>query len=209
MTDRSVQIVPLGEERVEEATALLTRAFFDDPLFINACPDPDLRATWLPLSFLWSVWHGFLFGEALGTAGRLDGLVTVFGPGAMTAEQLERSGFGVLRQQTGGDRLSETEVRLDSIFDPLHALLIQDVPERHWYLEVLAVDPDRQGRGIGGSLLRAVNERADAQDLPVVLLTFQERNVPLYQRYGYAVTHDGIDPTSGLPWWGFRRDPAS
>lgn len=203
---RDIRIVPLGEERVDEAAALLTRAFIDDPLFISACPDRKLRARWLPLSFRWSIWHGLLFGEALGTEGRLDGVAAVFGPGAMTAEQLERSGYGVLRG-ADSDRMAAAESRLDAIFHPLHARLIEGLPERHWYLDVLAVDPERQGSGIGGALLRAVNERADARGLSVALLTFQRRTLPLYRRHGYTVTHHGIDPTSGLPWWGFMREP--
>jgi ribosomal protein S18 acetylase RimI-like enzyme len=83
------------------------------------------------------------------------------------------------------------------------------VPEPHWYLDVIAVEPARQGRGIGGTLLRAVSARADADGTPVVLLNYQPTNLPLYQRNGYEVVCHGAAPGSGLPWWGMRRDPGS
>lgn len=204
MSNPAITIVPLPEERFDEAAALLTRAFIDDPLFISACPDPVLRARWMPLSFRWSLWHGLFFGDVLGTPGRLDGVVAYFGLGTMTPEQTALSGYAGLH---GADAMSDAERRLDAIFDPIHERLIEGVPERHWYLDVIAVDPDRQGLGVGGALLRAIGERADDQAIPVLLMTMQERAVPLYQRHGFTITHHDIDPTSGLPWWGFRREP--
>jgi GNAT superfamily N-acetyltransferase len=64
----------------------------------------------------------------------------------------------------------------------------------HWYLDVIAVEPARQGAGIGGSLLGAVGARADADGVPVVLLTYRERNLAFYRRHGYAVVCDGVVP---------------
>lgn len=205
MPEPAITIAPLTEARADEAAALLTRAFIDDPLFVGACPDRELRALWLPLSFRWSLWHGLLFGEALATAERMEGVVSFFGPSAMTAEQIERAGFGML-YAADGNPLSAAEARLDAIFDPIHEQITEGVPARHWYLDVIAVDPSRQGSGVGGALIRAVNERADAEAIPVLLMTMQARTLPLYQRYGYAVTHHGVDPLSGLPWWGCRRE---
>ena len=72
MSDLNVRVVPLGDERGDEAAALLARAFHDEPLYIYACPDPVARAQWLPWHFRWSVWAGSLCGQLLGTAGHLD-----------------------------------------------------------------------------------------------------------------------------------------
>jgi hypothetical protein len=76
-----IEIVPLGEERGDEVTALMGRAFQSDQLFVRACPDPSERARWLPWVFRRSTWKGLLFGQILGTAGRLDGVVATIGPG--------------------------------------------------------------------------------------------------------------------------------
>jgi ribosomal protein S18 acetylase RimI-like enzyme len=82
------------------------------------------------------------------------------------------------------------------------------VAEPHWYLDLLAVDPDRQGLGIGSALLRAVNERSDADGRPCALFTFTEQNVRLYQRHGYEIVDDGEAPLMPLHYWCMKRPPA-
>ena len=64
-------------------------------------------------------------------------------------------------------------------------------------LSPLAVDPDHQGRGIGGALVRAVCRRADATGEPLVVL---EGDPGYYSQFGFepAAGH-GI--TLPLPDW--------
>jgi ribosomal protein S18 acetylase RimI-like enzyme len=210
-SDHLIQAVPLGEDRGDEVAALMGRAFQNDPLFAHACPDPSERARWLPWLFRWSAWKGFLFGQVLGTAGRLDGVVAMIGPdgGEFSEEQLARFGYGQGREAVGSAVWDRAVAVINAAFEPADAALHRTVPEPHWYLDVIAVDPAQQGRGIGGTLLRAVSARADADGTPVVLLTYQPTNLPLYQRHGYEVVCQGTASTSGLLWWGMRRDPGT
>jgi GNAT superfamily N-acetyltransferase len=55
-------------------------------------------------------------------------------------------------------------------------------------LRALVVDPSCQGRGVGSSLLRAL-ERAhpDAARFDLTTNTLMEGNVPFYERHGYRV----------------------
>jgi ribosomal protein S18 acetylase RimI-like enzyme len=210
-SNRLMEVVPLGEDRGDEVAALMGRAFQNDPLFVRACPDPSERARWLPWLFRWSTWKGLLFGQILGTAGQLDGVVATIGPGGgdFSEEQLARSGYGQGREAVGPTVWDRSGAVVNDAFEPADAALHRAVSEPHWYLDVIAVDPAQQGRGIGGTLLRAVSARADADGMPVVLLTYQPANLPLYQVHGYAVVCQGTAPGSGLPWWGMRRDPGN
>jgi len=61
--------------------------------------------------------------------------------------------------------------------------------ERHWYLQLLAVDPTVQGTGLGSALVRAHLEIVDAQRLPAYLETTAE-NLPFYRRLGFLPTGD-------------------
>jgi ribosomal protein S18 acetylase RimI-like enzyme len=85
------------------------------------------------------------------------------------------------------------------------AQLVAALPEPHWYLDMVAVAPAHQGRGIGSALLGTVHERADADRWPTGLVTFQPRNLPLYARLGYEQVGVGPDPITGLDFWCFRR----
>ena len=210
MSDRTVRVVPLGEDRGDEVAALIARAFHDDPMFVHACPDPAERTRWLPWLFRWSVWKGYLFGQTLGTEGRLDGVAITIGlnGGEFTQEQLAHFDYGRGREVVGAEVWDRATGALDVVFGPADEALHHAVAEPHWYLDVLAVEPARQGLGIGGNLLRAVNARADADGVPVMLLTYQPRNLLLYQRHGYEMIREGMEPASGVRWWGFRREPA-
>jgi ribosomal protein S18 acetylase RimI-like enzyme len=62
----------------------------------------------------------------------------------------------------------------------------------HWYVVSIGVDPNSQGHGYGGALLRAIHERseADPTSAGVALDTQNPRNVGLYERFGYRVTRE-------------------
>lgn len=78
--------------------------------------------------------------------------------------------------------------------------------EPHWYLDALAVEPDRQGRGVGSALLPPVLRRCDEQGVPAYLVSSNPRNIPLYERHGFRVTGELPIPGGPVlyPMW---RDP--
>lgn len=210
-SDRDIQVAPLVEEQGDAVAALMGRAFQDDPLFVYACPDPGDRARWLPWMFRWSTWKGFLFGQMLGTTGQLNGVVAAIGPdgGEFTEEDLTRFGYRRGRDAVGPGVWDQAIESVNAAFEPADTALHRAVRDPHWYLDVIAVDPAVQGRGIGGVLVRAVHARADADGMPTVLLTYQPTNLPFYRRHGYAVVCEGTAPRNGPRWWGLRRNPGS
>jgi len=77
----------------------------------------------------------------------------------------------------------------------------------HYYLLAIGVDPDRQGRGVGSSLLAPMAERLDREGMPAYLESTKERNLPLYERFGFKVT-EAFDIAKGGPRiWAMWRDP--
>jgi GNAT superfamily N-acetyltransferase len=57
----------------------------------------------------------------------------------------------------------------------------------HWYLSMLATDPDRRGRGIGMALVAQVLARVDAERLPAYLESTNPGNLARYQRAGFEL----------------------
>jgi ribosomal protein S18 acetylase RimI-like enzyme len=69
----------------------------------------------------------------------------------------------------------------------VHELHARSISEDHWYLAVLGVHPEHQGRGWGTQLVRHGLARARSRNLPCYLETTNERNIAFYQREGFRL----------------------
>jgi ribosomal protein S18 acetylase RimI-like enzyme len=71
----------------------------------------------------------------------------------------------------------------------------------HWYLAVMGVAPEWQGRGLGTALMQPGLKEIDAAGLPAYLETSTPRARALYERHGFAVTGEINVPVGGPPIW--------
>lgn len=67
----------------------------------------------------------------------------------------------------------------------------------HWTLELVAVDPAAQGRGVGAALMRFGLARCDQTGLPSFLVSSNAANLSFYQRLGFEQAAEIQTP--GLP----------
>jgi hypothetical protein len=78
----------------------------------------------------------------------------------------------------------------------------QLLPQPHWYLWVIGVDPPQQGRA--GH--RPVN-RCWARARPALRLeTHKSRNVTFYEKHGFSVIASGDVPKGGPAYWCMKRE---
>ena len=56
--------------------------------------------------------------------------------------------------------------------------------EPHWYLPMIGVEPNAQGRGLGAALMRHALERCDRDGVTAYLESSNPLNISLYQRFG-------------------------
>lgn len=73
-----------------------------------------------------------------------------------------------------------------------------------WYLHVAGCDPSAQGRGLGGDVIRAGLSRV-AGRFPVYLETATEKNIGLYQQFGFVVTDRWRVGSDGPVFWSMQR----
>ncbi|MCA9570457.1 MAG: GNAT family N-acetyltransferase [Myxococcales bacterium] len=84
----------------------------------------------------------------------------------------------------------EATHRLLQVEEQTSAWHQEAMPGRHWYLWTVAVDPTRQGEGIGGVLMRHTFARADADHLPCYLETTHPKALAIHRRNGFAVVKE-------------------
>ena len=113
--------------------------------------------------------------------------------------------------QAGGMSLylkigSEIASRLKRIEDHVSLLHRRHTGFQHWYLSPIAVDPSFQGRGYTRTLMKAMLIRLDKEGLPCYLETQSEKNVAIYQRYGFKVVETGTIPDTQIPHWSMLRE---
>ncbi|MBW2698460.1 MAG: GNAT family N-acetyltransferase [Deltaproteobacteria bacterium] len=77
----------------------------------------------------------------------------------------------------------------------------------HWYLAVVGVEPDVQGRGVGSELLHHFTRQVDADAQPAYLETDRFENVALYEHFGFDVESE--IRVRGVPVWRMWRDARS
>ena len=181
------------------ASAVIARAFHDDPLTVYLYPDEQQRTRMAPVMFEALVRYDCLFGHVDHLPG-FSAVATWMRPGETTetSDRLAAAGLDNLPAEV-------PVARLDTFFSTIGPAHQRAAPEPHWYLRLLGVDPARQGKGLGSTLLDHGLRRADETVEPCYLETFAERNVPFYLRHGLELVVDETEPSSGIRTWGFYR----
>jgi GNAT superfamily N-acetyltransferase len=198
-------IVPVREDQIDIAAGVLARAFQLDPPMVYVWPDATVRARVLPSLMKAFVTYGSMFGEPLTTSGKPEAVALWLPLDDLseTPERDHRAGIDQIPAMLGAEAFARF-LHIATTVGRFHKL---SAPGEHLYLSILGVEPSRQGQGLGSALIRPMLERADAAGLPCYLDTFQPRNVPLYQKHGFKITIEEVEPNSGVRGWGFLREP--
>jgi GNAT superfamily N-acetyltransferase len=206
MTDSAVR--QLREDEIGHAVAMLSRAFQDAPLPRFLTPDPARRVEVSRWLFASIVRYGLLYGDvwaAVGADGAAQGVAIWWAPEYVTPDDDRAARVGFTAAPAALDPDGRTRLtELGSHTARLHQGV---APDRHWYLALLGVEPALQGHGIAGEVLRPMLNRLDSESLPAYLETGQPRNVTYYPRHGFQAVAEVTLPSTGLTFWGMRRDP--
>jgi ribosomal protein S18 acetylase RimI-like enzyme len=196
-----VEIVRLEPDSYAAASAVLARAFFDDPAWVWLIPDPDRRGRLLPPLFR----AGFevTAADVWGTAGEVRGAARWLPPGRPAV----RVAATLRALVTTPLRLGRSTGSFLAYGRSVELMRTEVARGAHWYLAGIGVDPEAQRQGIGGALLRPGLDGASRQHLPVVLLTNNEANLSFYGEHGFEVVREGETPKDGPRAWAMVKRP--
>ncbi|WP_328331310.1 MULTISPECIES: GNAT family N-acetyltransferase [unclassified Streptomyces] len=79
----------------------------------------------------------------------------------------------------------------------------------HAYLLMIGVTPERQGEGLGTTLMAPVLERCDREGIPAYLEASSARSRRLYERLGFVFTGTAVQLPDGPQMWPMWREPRS
>ncbi|MFC1963544.1 GNAT family N-acetyltransferase [Chloroflexota bacterium] len=193
----------LNKSHAKPAVEVLVKAFWNNPP-LNYYFSDELERKRIASFFLSAaVFSGIRYGEVYATSPNLEG-IAVWIPShnyPITFWKLLRSvplsaifGFG----KYGGNRMKLLGEHVDAIHEQMS-------PFRHWFLQIIGVDPSFQGNGYAGKLIHRMLSRVDAEGLPCYLETLDYKNVPLYEHFGFRVVDESIVPDTELTNWAMLR----
>jgi GNAT superfamily N-acetyltransferase len=178
----------------------VARAFYDDPVFSFLMPDESRRARQLERGFSLFARRIWLpHDESYTTASAVGGAFWL-PPGKWHLSIPRQLMLTPAMIGSMGLRDLPPLLRTLSLIESNHP------QENHFYLPVIGVAPEWQGKGIGTALLRPILERCDREGLPAYLEASSERNRACYERNGFKVTDELQIPGGGPPLWPMWRE---
>ncbi len=190
-------LVRIREGQVVPASEVLTRAFVDDPDVVQLVPDEHKRARMLSRIFRVELCYGVRRGEVYASPG-LEGIAVWIPSAASNMRLWALIGCGGLRLLFKVSWRLLCHLKWEEVFSSrLHKRL---APFPHWYLALLGVNPEFQGKGFASRLLKPMLARLEAEDLPCYLETVEEY-VPMYQHFGFRVIREVVLPGSVDKMW--------
>jgi ribosomal protein S18 acetylase RimI-like enzyme len=195
-------VKPLNPVAMERVLITLERAFASDPMFTWMFPDPRHRSPCLRRFLRVPLQYGLRYGHVTESNGGMAVAIWLPPGQKITAGGMIRCGMLTIPFSVGV-RPFVRFAGADAIMGKFHKRF---VPEPHWYLLIVGVDPELQGRGLGSALVQEGLARADASNCPCYLDTSEERNLAFYQRQGFAVVGTAPLGKGGPPGWAMRRN---
>jgi GNAT superfamily N-acetyltransferase len=168
-----------GDGDLDRVVEIIAGAFYGDPVWSWAFPDPALRRAQHRRFWRLHVEGAARHRSVWLNAGGTSAAVWIPPGGSELSPAQEAQVEPLLNEMLGPQGAARVISTVDA-FERAHP----DDAE-HYYLSLLGTDPDHRGKGLGLALLKQTLIRADDDDRPAYLEASNPANVPLYERYGF------------------------
>jgi len=189
----------LKKKDIKKAADVLVDAYTEDPMLKKIFTDVDKRRIQFEVMLRFCMKYGNLYSPS----DNFEGVMAIAPHDKdMTAWRTFRSGgfFLGMKIASVAKMMAQTTKLMEEAKKNLNL-------DPYIYLFIIGVSQEFQGKGFGGKLLRAIVEKAEIERKPMYLETQNEKNVSLYEKYGFHVVKkiDLPDPLN-LPMFLMVRD---
>ncbi|MBN2078618.1 MAG: GNAT family N-acetyltransferase [Spirochaetes bacterium] len=205
MIETNDHLYRLNAHDLPRAGQTLNEAFRDDPVWNRIFDGVPHRENRRRAFFETPVRYCLRYGTVRVTSRRLEG-VAAWVPGelaGMSFPRMIRSG-AIRPGMRVGTAVMRKLMRSLGTLDTDRKEIMKGRP--YLYLAVIGVAPAFQGRGFGGTLLKALFEECGKISRSVYLETETEENVRMYEHFGFKTASRIILPGIDLPMWQMVRE---
>ena len=172
----------LNLDDISRAADTFSKAMVNDPLHVYFFPDPGSRLKKLTAMYTFMIRMNFL--KAFRTSASCEGII-------IWEEPFEHAFKVSFKEYITGSLLffkvgPRSLLRMMKYQEWSAKLKKESIEDPYWYLNVVIVDPEHQGKGFASKLIKPVLVKADENRQKVCLETQNENNLPIYEKYGFT-----------------------
>jgi len=175
-----------------EFAGILSRAFYNDPFYVWIMPNDKKRLNHIHWWMTILLRYTFLYGN-IDYSGDHKGVAMWIGPDNPFPKDIKIFSMGmILYPFKIGIRNFLRALDLSGQWSRGH----KKMPARHYYLVVMGVEPEFQGKGIGSDLMQYALKKIDNEKLECYLETVTPEDVKFYEKHNFKVFFNkgfGID----------------
>ncbi|HZU80344.1 MAG TPA: GNAT family N-acetyltransferase [Acidimicrobiales bacterium] len=181
----------------QQAAGVAARALRDNPTTLAVSADPFVRFDMLYGTFARSMPHvGDVTGAMRGDC--VLAVATTSVPGDCIATMLPAA----LRVSKPP---ADDATDMDRFLFMGSVMAANDLPDDHWHVGPVGVEPGFQGRGLGHAVMELLCNRLDDRRGTAWLETDRPENVRFYLSLGFELMSE--EPMLGATFWFLRREP--
>jgi len=184
----------IKKKDIKKAANVLANAFSEDPMWKKIFKEEDKYRVISEMMARFSLKYGNVFS----TSDNLEGVMAI-----LSHDKAEMTGWRIIR--SGAFFLSMKLLSVMKTMKPVGKAIKEEKKNLnigpYIYLLIIGVSQEFQGKGFGGKMLRALIEKAENEGKSIYLETQIEKNVKLYEKYGFYVFKKMNLPVLNLSMW--------
>ena len=184
---------------LKNAVDVLTDAFSKESMWKEVFADEEKNRILTEVMVRFCLKYGSVFA----TSENFEGVMAIAPHDKeMTTWTIIRSGAFFLSMKIANEA-KKMEVLTSAVEEAKKSLKLGS----YIHLLMMGVSQEFQGKGFGGKLLRALIEKSKIERKPIYLETQNEKNVSLYEKFGFHVVNKiNLPDPVNLPMWLMVRD---